>query len=228
MHAMQIDRLSAPVRKHKIRSRKAQLRASSQRRLHEESRMSAIRELSEIRLGDGRKVEIRSIDRSDLELERSFVTGLSLRTRYLRLLSGRGLLPGELERWTDIDRAREIALIAVSADGVAQEQVGVVRCARDDDAPPCWDFGIVVADAWQRVGLGEILLERLMARAEAAGIAALSSVTLPENRRMLALARRLGFTIRRERGDATLMRIERCLGARSDAPVPCRPAMLAA
>jgi hypothetical protein len=37
----------------------------------------------------------------------------------------------------------------------------------------------------------------------------LSGVALSENRRMLALAQRLGFTIRREPGGATVMRIER-------------------
>ena len=179
--------------------------------------MSANQPLGEIRLGDGRSVAIRPIHRTDLELERRFVMRLSLRTRYQRLLSGRCLLPGELERWTDIDPSREIALIAVTTDGDVEEQVGVARCARDDTAPPRWDFGIVVADAWQGAGHGEILFRHLMRRAEAAGVAMLSSITLPENRRMLALARRLGFTVRREIGDWTLMRIERRLGAPADA-----------
>ena len=183
-------------------------------------------------LRDGREVVIRPIRPSDLELERRFVTGLSLRTRYLRLLSGRDLLPGELERWTDLDPAREIAIIAVARDGAAEQQVGVARCAVDDDAPARWDFGIVVADAWQGLGLGEVLLGHLIERAEAAGIAALSSVTLPENDRMLALARRFGFAVRRERGDATLMRVERRLGAPADAATApfgnSMPAMLPA
>lgn len=189
--------------------------------------MSAIESLGEERLFDGRSVRIRPIDPSDLELERRFVMGLSRRTAYLRLLSGRGLQPGELERWTDIDPAREIALIAVTVDGDAEEQVGVARCVRDDGAPPNWDFGIVVADAWQGAGLGEVLLGHLMEEAEAKGVAALSSITLPENHRMLALARRLGFTVRREPGDATLMRVERRLGLLVDAPAPFRQAALA-
>ena len=168
-------------------------------------------------LRDGREVVVRPIRPSDLELERRFVAGLSPRTRYLRLLSGRELQPGELERWTDIDPAREIAIIAVAGEG-DEQQVGVARCAVDDDAPPRWDFGIVVADAWQGLGVGEVLLAHLIERAEAAAIPALSSVTLPENRRMLALARRFGFSVRSEPGDATLMRVERRLGASDVAP----------
>jgi RimJ/RimL family protein N-acetyltransferase len=162
-------------------------------------------------LRDGTPVRMRPIRRSDLELERRFVTGLSPRTRYLRLLSGRQPMPGELERWVDIDPARKIAIIAVVADGDTEQQLGVARCALDEEVPTRWDFAIVIGDAWQGQGLGEPLLRHLMRRADDVGIAALSSVTLAENHRMLSLARKLGFTTRREAGDATLMRIERRL-----------------
>ena len=162
-------------------------------------------------LTDGTPVRIRPIRGSDLELERRFVYGLSARTRYLRLLSGRQLQPGELERWTNIDPAREITLIALLTEGDAEREIAVARCAFDERDPPRWDFGLVVGDAWQGQGLGEAMLQRLMQCAEESGIAALSSITLSENRRMLSLARRLGFSIRREVGDATLMRIEKAL-----------------
>jgi len=86
-------------------------------------------------LHDGTPVLIRPIERTDLELERAFVNGLSRETRYWRLMSGRELLPGELERWTDVDPAHEIALIAVAS---------------------------VIGDEWQGHGLGRALLTRLM------------------------------------------------------------------
>jgi acetyltransferase len=165
----------------------------------------------EIRLRDGSPARIRAIRRGDLELERRFVAGLSRRTRYLRLLSGRDLVPGELERWTDIDPAREIAIVAVMNDDGSEQEIGVARCAVDDEAPTRWDFAIVVADAWQGQGLGEALLRRLVQCAEEAGVASLSGLTLSENHRMLSLARRLGFTGRREAGDATLTRLEKRL-----------------
>jgi len=46
-----------------------------------------------IRLRDGAPVRTRSVQRSDLELERRFVEGLSSRTGYQRLLSGRRPTP---------------------------------------------------------------------------------------------------------------------------------------
>ena len=117
-------------------------------------------------------MQIRPIQRSDLALERRFVEGLSARTGYLRLLSGRRPTPAELERWTDVDPAREIALIAVAADGDAEQQLGVARCALDDEEPTRWDFAIVVGDAWQGQGLGEALLRRLIASADEARLCA--------------------------------------------------------
>jgi hypothetical protein len=54
-------------------------------------------------------------------------------------------------------------------------------------------------------------MRQLIAQAEQRGVALPSSVTLAENRGMLALALSVGFTARREFGDATLMRIERRL-----------------
>jgi acetyltransferase len=162
-------------------------------------------------LADGTPVSIRSIRRGDLELQRRFVGELSPRTRYLRLLSGRQLQPGELERWTDIDPTREIALVAVVAEGDGQQEIAVARCALDDGDPLRWDFAIVVGDAWQRQGLGEALLRRLIDCASEAGVGVLSGVTLSENHRMLSLGRKLAFSIRHEAGDATLTRIEKRL-----------------
>jgi len=162
-------------------------------------------------LRDGTPVRMRPIRRTDLELERRFVNALSSRTRYLRLLSARTLLPGELERWTDIDPAREIAWVAVTGEGDGERELGVARCIRDDANPAIWDFAIVIGDAWQHLGLGRALLGRLMACAARAGVERLSSVTLSENHAMLSLARRLGFSTRREPLDATLTRVERRL-----------------
>ena len=157
-------------------------------------------------------IRIRPIRPSDLELERRFVYGLSARSRYLRLLSGRPLQPGELERWTNIDPSREIALVAIANHGGDDEEVGVARCVVDDAAAGRWDFAIVIADACQRRGLGRALLGALVAAARDAGVRTLSGITLVENRGMVALARGLGFSVRREDGDATLLRLELALG----------------
>jgi acetyltransferase len=156
----------------------------------------------------GEPLRIRPIRPSDLELERRFVDGLSPRSSYLRLLSGRRLMPGELERWTRVEPCCEIALIALVTINGVEEEVGVARCAVEDAQEGRWDFAIVIADAWQRRGVGEALLRRLLGAAAVAGVAAMSGITLSENHAMVALARKLGFGARREDGDATLIRLE--------------------
>ena len=156
-------------------------------------------------LRDGTPVTIRPIRASDLALEQAFVVGLSPATRYQRLLSGRNLLPGELRRLTDIDYAREMALVAVATlDGVAQI-LGVARYVREAGAPrPQCDFAIVVGDRWQGQGIGEKLLRSLIEAAVDDGIDVVGGITLSSNHGMIALARKLGFHIAREHGDAAV------------------------
>jgi len=156
-------------------------------------------------LRDGRPITLRPIKAGDLLLERAFVVGLSAQTRYQRLLSGRKLMPGELKRLTDIDYERELALVAILDVEGSPQILAVARYVHDDaHEPGSADFAIVVGDAWQGQGLGETLLKALMRAAPEHGLSALTGVTLSENHRMIALARKLGFRTWREHGDATL------------------------
>jgi acetyltransferase len=154
------------------------------------------------------KIRIRPIRPSDLELERRFVDGLSARSRYLRLLSGRALLRGELERWANIDPEREIALVALTGEDDDEQEIGFAQGIVEDAAAGRWDFAIVIADSWQHRGLGRALLGELVHAAREAGATILSGITLAENHVMVVLARKLGFSVRREVGDATLLRLE--------------------
>jgi acetyltransferase len=161
--------------------------------------------VEQTRLTDGTPVTIRPIRAGDLPLERAFVVGLSPHTRYQRLLSGRKLLPGELRRLTDIDYARELALIALARFEGREHMLGVARYVRDDstDDASC-DFAIVVADRWQGHGLGEALLRRLLRAARADGIAVVGGITLSTNAAMIGLARKFGFRALREAGNASV------------------------
>ena len=140
-------------------------------------------------LRDGSAVRIRSITPEDQERERRFFSGLSERSRYHRFMQHlHELPPGMLERFTHIDPTRELALVALSRD----EIVGVGRYAPDPDSA-CAEFALVVADAWQRKGLGRRFLERLLDASRDAGYPCLLGRVLDDNRGMLELAARLGF-----------------------------------
>lgn len=161
-------------------------------------------------LPDGTPTVIRPIRPSDLTIESAFAAGLSAKSSYRRLLSSRQLQADELWRFANIDYDRQLALVVVGQIDGTQRQLAVaryVRDARNEDA----EFAIVVGDAWQGCGLGVKLMHSLIGAARQAGVGRLSDVTLSTNLPMLALARKLGFTLRREPGDSTITRLSMLL-----------------
>src|SRR5258707_314199 len=117
----------------------------------------------------------------------------------------RGLTPRMLERFTQLDYARELALVAL--DPAKQEFIAVARYAPSEDGVSA-EFGLAVADAWQRKGIGRALLERLCDAAREAGYAALYGHMLESNRGMLALVTALGF-VRDARSGAEVVMTKR-------------------
>lgn len=146
---------------------------------------------------DGVAVTIRPIRASDLALERNFVNGLSPETAYQRLFTPRSLTEAELKRFTDIDYARDMALIATIEVTGAERQIGVARYIRAPDGRQA-EFAIVLSDDWQGRGLGGALLRDLLRVAKENGIERVEGAVLSENAPMIALAQKLGFTLRRD------------------------------
>lgn len=138
---------------------------------------------------------LRQIRQDDLPLLSDFVHGLSPTTSYRRLLSGRTPTQEELRRWTAIDPSRECAIVALTSESGAERIVAVARYVTEsaDDT----DFAIVVADAWQRRGLGRQLMRKLVDAARLHGIRTLSGITLSTNYAMISLARESGFHAKR-------------------------------
>ena len=116
---------------------------------------------------DGSSVAIRPIRPEDAEIEREFVTSLSPAAKYMRFMSTLNeLTPAMVAHFTQIDYDREMALIAVVPEGAGERQIGVCRYAVDADDLSC-EFALVIAEPWQRRGLGRHLMERLIEVARA-------------------------------------------------------------
>jgi len=164
-------------------------------------------------LASGESLRVRPVRHDDSELEEAFVRALSLESRYQRMLSGgTKVTPEWIDSMTHIDYQRHMAFaVSTTLDGVEQF-VGVGRYVVD---PPTniADIALVLADAWQRKGLGRRLLEILLEHAAGAGIRVAIGVVLATNVAMLRLARSMGFTVHPEPGDATVLRIARNLNA---------------
>ncbi len=156
-----------------------------------------------IALRDGTQTKIRPIRPEDAAREQRFFATLSENSRYLRFQHHLPKLsPTMLERFTQLDYDRELALV-VLAPG-AEEFIGVGRYAPNPDGTSA-EFALTVSDAWQGRGVGNAMLTRLCKRAREAGYEALVGYVLAQNREMLDLAEHLGFTQRGHEGDAAVV-----------------------
>jgi len=158
-------------------------------------------------LRDGTRVRLRPMRPEDAARELAFVGSLSQRSRYQRFMHALPQLsPRMLERFTQVDYDRELALVALHGDAF----VAVGRYMPNADGETA-EFALVTADAWQGKGLGRATLERLCRTARDAGYRALYGHILQANREMLDLAARLGFV--EERRDGTAVTVVRRLDA---------------
>jgi acetyltransferase len=160
------------------------------------------RELEEtVTLKNGDPVLLRPIRPEDAELEREFVAALSPQTLYRRfMMPVKELSDAMIERFTQIDYDRELALVALRNDSggtpgaSGSRLVGVARII------PTWEdgtaeFAIVVGDWLQHSGLGRELMLRLLEAGRVRGYSVIEGIILGENVSMLRFCERLGFTI---------------------------------
>lgn len=169
-------------------------RASSDARL-EETRAEILR--------DGTEVQIRPIQRSDVDLERRFIEELSPRSRRFRFLDTISSPSGDLlRRLVELDATTDVAYVAVIIVNGQPHEIGVARfsaLARGEDC----EFAVAVSDAWQRRGLGTLLMQRLIEAARARGIVTMHSNDSRDNDLMHKFAEHLHFRHERDPDDAT-------------------------
>jgi GNAT superfamily N-acetyltransferase len=136
----------------------------------------------------GGGVQYRGVGAADCDGMRSFLAGLSLRTRFLRFFAPASPpSPAVLRGMCGGGRTSD-ALVATH-DGVI---VGHAMAADSVSPEGCLvsDVGVVVADGWQNRGIGAQILDLLVARATARGVSVLVMDVLPENKRMLGMISR--------------------------------------
>jgi acetyltransferase len=156
---------------------------------------------------DGTLVTIRPIRPEDREIELAFVRALSSNSKYFRFLSiVKDLSPQWLDRFTQVDYPREMALIATIPAETGEQEIGVARYAPGSSEDTV-EFAVVVADDWQGHGIGRELLRHLFAEAEAGGHKRIEGIVLKENKKMLQLSRELGFAVSSYPGDAMLVHV---------------------
>ncbi len=165
------------------------------------------------RMRDGRTVLLRPIKPEDeplwLEMFQNF-SDQSIRYRFFEIIKD---TPHEVRiRYTNIDYAREMAIVPVLQEGDKQKILGVVRLIEEPSGKR-GEIAFIVADPWQGLGLGSKMVDYMIEICIERGLDEIYGVMLPDNYRAHRLMEKMGFTLERTKDNlikATLdLRAER-------------------
>lgn len=162
----------------------------------------------DITLRDGTPAKLRPIRPEDEPLVQEMFQNLSKESLYYRFFGYVPQVTHEfLTRYTQNDYDREVAIITEIEQAGKKKMIGVVRIIAD-----AWDEGaeyaILIADAWQKQGLGSILTDFILEIARDKGIHKIYASVLSTNKGMIHLFEKKGFTIRRDGYDAFYVELE--------------------
>ncbi len=151
-------------------------------------------------LPDGTDVALRPIRPEDEPLELEMLSTLSeaaMKTRFFAPLKN---FPHEmLSGFCNIDYDREMAIVAESKEGGKRSLAGIVRLIIDPDYRS-GEYAVLVHDKFQGKGLGYKLMDIIIGIAQEKGLEEIYGTVLSRNQKMLQMARKLGFTLKREEG----------------------------
>ena len=146
-----------------------------------------------VRTRDGRELVLRAIEPGDVAAMQRCFSRLSpedIRRRFLHAMSE---LPAPMaQRLCRIDPAIETAHVLMDETVKPAEMRGVGRIYVDETTDSA-EFSVLVEQDWSRIGLGALLMQRLVDDCRRRGLAELWGYVLLENRPMLELCKELGF-----------------------------------
>jgi acetyltransferase len=154
------------------------------------------RELEECIAWEGGTLLLRPIRPEDAPAHLAFFDALTPDdVRYRMFVRVRELTPSQLARFTQIDYDREMAFIATrdGPDG-EPETLAVGRVVADPDNVSA-EFAVTVRSDLKGQGLGKRMMEKLISYCRSRGTREIVGEVLPQNSRMIALVRRLGFEV---------------------------------
>ncbi|WP_373499658.1 GNAT family N-acetyltransferase [Desulfococcus sp.] len=168
------------------------------------------KELEEtIHLPDGPELMLRPIRPEDEPAFHDLFGQLSMEEIRLRFLHYMKILSHTLAaRLTQIDYDRQMALVLTDPPGAGngRQLYGAVRISADPNNERA-EFAILLRGDMAGVGLGPLLMRRIIDYAKRRGIRQLYGDVLGDNRSMLALARAFGFKVRPDPEDQGVMLI---------------------
>lgn len=158
---------------------------------------------------DGQALLLRPILPEDEPQHAAFIQRVSKDDLYKRFFSEVGEFNHEaLASFTQIDYDREMAFVVVSQEEGQETILGVSRALINHDNSDA-EFAILIRSDLKGKGLGVLLMNKIIDYCHGKGTPQISGVTMPSNRGMLGLAKKLGFQIRVDFEEGTAdMRLE--------------------
>ncbi|SDQ21837.1 acetyltransferase [Pseudoxanthomonas sp. CF385] len=159
----------------------------------------------QIELADGQPALVRPVRPEDDAMFREFFTHITdedLRLRFFQ--SVRHFSHEFIARLTQLDYARSIALVAVHPG--THEMLGAVRLHADANYEK-GEYGILVRSDLKGHGIGWKLMQIMIEYAQWQGLKVIEGQVLRENRTMLAMCESLGFAVKLDPDDPTLMNV---------------------
>ena len=144
-------------------------------------------------LDDGETLMLRHIVPADADREQAFVRGLSPESRYLRFHGTiNELSKKDLKGFTEPDSRNAVAMVVLRSGERGEEEIGVARYVIDPDGANC-EFAIVVADTWQKRGIGTRLMNALIRHIQVSGVKQISGYVIKRNSAMRKFIKQMGF-----------------------------------
>lgn len=168
----------------------------------------------------GRAIAVRPVRPEDEPLFRAFFATVDPEDVRLRFFAPvRDFSHAFLARLTQLDYARAIAFVALdgagegggpkadrTADQAAERMLGAVRLHADADGTS-GEYAILVRSEARGTGLALALMRLMLDWAASEGIGTVEGTVLAENRAMLAVCKRLGFSQARDPEDMGVVKV---------------------
>jgi acetyltransferase len=167
-----------------------------------------------IHLGDGRRLLLRPIRPEDEPALQEAVAGLTSEEARLRFFAPtRTLSHVAAARFTQLDYDREMALVLTEPGMPGRTPIYAVANLSATPDLDSAEYAVLVRHDWAGMGLGVLLMRRIIDYARSRGIGELVGDVLRDNRTMLKLCQVFGFTSHRDPDDLGIVKVRLRLDA---------------
>lgn len=163
-------------------------------------------------LGRAGPLTLRPILPQDGELLGQLVSGLTPQARRNRFHGAVTLSAVHLQTMCCVDYQHQLAVVVTAQVDGAECLIADARYCVEHEGHGA-EFALVVAERWQRLGVGAWAMRTLLHAATAAGLEWLHGDVLQGNAPMLALMQGCGFALCPDPEDDQIVRVQRRLGA---------------